>query len=147
MLGLGVHHVSLVVTDLERSIEFYQRLFDLERVERPPFTSKGAWLVCGDAQIHLVLNPRGSFRANPRADPSDWHFSFRTDRFDAVLERLRENGFREEADDDDPRRLVVRRDSVAGYPQLYLLDPDLNIIEVNGSPVEHPPAWRETGVM
>jgi hypothetical protein len=30
-------------------------------------------------------------------------------------------------------RVMVRRNSPAGFPQLYLLDPDRNIIEINGA--------------
>jgi hypothetical protein len=29
---------------------------------------------------------------------------------------------------------MVRRNSPAGFPQLYRLDPDHNIIEINGAP-------------
>jgi hypothetical protein len=29
--------------------------------------------------------------------------------------------------------MIVRRNSMAGYPQAYLLDPDRNIVEVNGA--------------
>jgi len=29
---------------------------------------------------------------------------------------------------------MMRRDGPAGFPQVYLLDPDNNIIEVNGAP-------------
>ena len=30
--------------------------------------------------------------------------------------------------------VMVRRNSPAGFPQLFLLDPDRNIIEINGAP-------------
>ena len=54
--------------------------------------------------------------------------------FDGALATLTANGFREDAPDDDPMRVVVRRDGPAGYPQLYLLAPDRNIVEINGAP-------------
>ena len=31
-------------------------------------------------------------------------------------------------------RLLVKRSGLAGFPQLYLIDPDRNVIEVNGAP-------------
>ena len=40
------------------------------------------------------------------------------------------NGFREDAAENDPMRVIVRR---TGFPQLFLLDPDRNIIEINGA--------------
>ena len=30
-------------------------------------------------------------------------------------------------------RMIVRRNGLAGFPQVYLIDPDRNIIEVNGA--------------
>ena len=32
------------------------------------------------------------------------------------------------------RRVMIRRDGPTGFPQLFLLDPDRNIIEINGAP-------------
>ena len=134
MPQLMLHHVSIVVTDLARSLAFYRDLFDLEQIERPPFPVPGAWFACGSLQIHLIVNPAGTFRHNPRVDTADWHFAFRTDDFEAAVSRLIAKGFRENGNEDDPKRLHVVRKSVAGFPQLYLLDPDRNIIEINGAP-------------
>lgn len=142
MLGLGVHHVSLVVTDLERSIAFYQSVFGLERLSRPPFKMPGAWLASGPLQIHLVANAEASFRPHPTVDNNDWHFAFRTDDFDAVLKHLLATGFREDAAEDDPHRILVLRQGLAGFPQLYVRDPDNNVIEVNGAPAAQPPLWQ-----
>ena len=44
---------------------------------------------------------------------------------------LTANGFREDATEDDPMRVMIRRDGPTGFPQLFLLDPDRNIIEIN----------------
>lgn len=142
MQGLSVHHVSLVVSDLERAITFYQRAFGLERVERPPLGSAGAWLACGTLQVHLIVNNDGSFREEPAIDVADWHFAFRTEDFDGALAHLGSLGLSEEPDESGVRRLFVHRQGRAGFPQLYLLDPDNNIIEINGAPIEQPPAWR-----
>jgi hypothetical protein len=42
-------------------------------------------------------------------------------------------GFRADAAEDDPKRMILKRTGMAGFPQLYLIDPDHNIIEVNGA--------------
>jgi hypothetical protein len=47
---------------------------------------------------------------------------------------LTANGFRENAAEEDPMGVMVRRNSLAGFSQLYLLDPDRNIIEIKGAP-------------
>jgi glyoxylase I family protein len=102
-------------------------------MERPPFKAAGAWLACGALQVHLILHPRGSFRTG-NIDNDDCHFAFRIDDFDGALATLTANGFREDAAEDDPMRVMVRRNGLAGFLQLYLLDPDRNIIETNGTP-------------
>jgi catechol 2,3-dioxygenase-like lactoylglutathione lyase family enzyme len=133
MPHFALHHISIVVTDLFRSLNFYQTLFMLEPIDRPPFAVSGAWLGCGGVQIHLVLYREGSFRIRPGIDANDSHFAFRTDDFDAALRHLQAHGFYEGAEDDDPMRIIVSREGRAGFPQLYLCDPDRNIIEVNGA--------------
>lgn len=133
MAGLTLHHVSLIVTDLERSAKFYRELFDLEPMARPPFEVEGMWLACGTLQVHLVVHPAGSFRTGD-IDNDDWHFAFNTEDFEGVVARLEAHGFREDAGESDPKRLLIKRSGLAGFPQLYLIDPDRNVIEVNGAP-------------
>ena len=101
-------------------------------MERPPFKSVGAWLACGALQVHLTVYPPGSFRTG-NVDGDDCHFAFRTDDFDGALAALTAGGFREDAAEDDPMRVIVRRNGPAGFPQLFLLNPDRNIIEINGA--------------
>lgn len=134
MSQLLLHHVSIVATDLDRSVAFYQDVFGFARLHRPTLKVPGAWLACGPLQLHIILNPAGTFRQRAEIDIGDWHFAFRTDDFEGVLNRLVSKGFSETAAGDDPKQLVVIRNSPAGFPQLYLLDPDLNIVEVNGAP-------------
>ncbi|HEY5812523.1 MAG TPA: VOC family protein [Terrimicrobiaceae bacterium] len=133
MAQLGLHHVNVIVSDLSRSLAFYQKLFGLTNIERPSFKNSGAWLACGAMQVHLSLYPSGSFRTG-NVDGADCHFAFRTDDFDGALDTLIANGFREDAAEDDPVRVMVRRNGPAGFPQLFLLDPDRNIVEINGAP-------------
>ena len=45
MPKLALHHVSLVVTDLEKSLPFYRDVFELTEIERPPFPFPGAWFL------------------------------------------------------------------------------------------------------
>ena len=52
----------------------------------------------------------------------------------ALVARVIAKGFREDAPEGDPWRLRLRREGPAGFPQAYLLDPDRNIVEINGAP-------------
>jgi len=48
-----------------------------------------------------------------------------------VFARLHAAGFSEAASEDDGKRLLVNRSGLAGFLQLYVMDRDRNIIEVN----------------
>lgn len=131
--GLALHHLAVIVTDLARSSAFYGRMFGLEPIPRPPFATAGQWLGLGAQQLHLTVNPAGNFRSGP-VDTDDTHFAFRTPDFESFLAHAETMGFREDRADDDPLRMIVRRQSRAGFPQVFLMDPDRNLIEVNGAP-------------
>lgn len=130
MPKLSLHHASLPVRDLETSAAFYEGALGLSRLPRPGFDFSGLWYACGDGQLHLIVNPKGSFRTAPLST-EDGHFALATDDFDAVLARLVANGYDETAADDDPKRLRVKRNSAVGFAQAFLMDPDGHIIEIN----------------
>lgn len=134
MPHLLLHHVSIITRDLDRSIAFYREMFGLEQIQRPPFTVPGAWLGVGDRQLHLILYDPGTYRGGP-IDTADGHFAFRTDDFEGVVARLLSKGFREDVPDSDPMRIYINRNGLAGFAQLYVLDPDRNIVEVNAAPM------------
>ncbi|MFS2154877.1 VOC family protein [Rhizobium sp. Rhizsp42] len=131
---LALHHVSIITDDLDKSLPFYRDVFGLSEIPRPDFPVGGAWLACGSLQVHLVVHPEGTFRQRPTIDRNDWHFAFRTDDFEGVLERLASLGFSGDLPEGDPKHMLVFRTGLAGFPQLYLRDPDRNIVEINGAP-------------
>jgi len=129
----ALHHVSLVTLDLDRSVKFYRDVFGLKQIARPPFKSAGAWLALGPMQLHLIVKPDGTFRTKPAIETGDAHFAIRVSDFEKMIGQLVSKGFRENAADGDPMRLLVIRKGVAGFPQAYILDPDWNIIEINAA--------------
>ena len=128
-----LHHVSLVTSDLERATEFYRDVFGFKQIDRPPFSTAGTWFSFGPFELHLIVHPGGTFRNNSTIDMADAHFALRVEDFEAAIRHFAAKGFREDAADGDPKRIVVNRKSVAGYPQAYLLDVDRNIIEINAA--------------
>src|SRR5690349_12849373 len=121
---LFLHHVSLAARDVPKSVAFYKEMFGLSSVERPATPHAGAWLAAGPSlQVHIIAHSTAPFRENG-IDSMENHFAFRTDDFEGFVEHARGMGFHEDAPDDDPKRLVVRRNTVFGFNQVYLLDPD-----------------------
>ena len=55
MQPLAVHHVSIMVPDVEKALDFYTDVLGLEqRPDRPELGIGGAWLDAGPQQLHLV---------------------------------------------------------------------------------------------
>jgi len=131
-----LHHVSLPVTDLERSRRFYREVLGLEEIGRPPIPVPGAWFRLGDRELHLVAGGAAVPGGAAGADPRRLHFAVRVASYRAARERLQERGFREDAREGDPMRVLALPRSVVGYPQLYVLDPDGHMIEINAEQFE-----------
>jgi catechol 2,3-dioxygenase-like lactoylglutathione lyase family enzyme len=131
MPEIFLHHVSITCADLTASVSFYCDVLGLTVLERPPFRSQGAWLACGAQQIHLNAKPVAPFPPGKEINPTEPHFALRCGDFDAMLARLVAAGFREGAEPDYPRRMWVDRNGPAGFPQVFILDPDRNTVEVN----------------
>jgi glyoxylase I family protein len=113
MRPTGLHHVSLMTPEVEKTIDFYVDVLGLTvRTDRPDFGVGGAWLDAGDQQIHLIEGPMPSYTGQ--------HFALRVDDLDAVITELRGRGF----EVSDPRVTPVSRQSV-------IRDPVGNVVELN----------------
>ena len=113
-----LHHVSLIVSDTNRSLEFYCGIMGLERVERPDLGFPGAWLQVGDQQIHLLELPNPDSTDNrPRHGGRDRHTAFSVHDLDLLRQRLHEAG-------------IDYSMSKSGRIALFCRDPDGNTIEL-----------------
>lgn len=118
----GLHHVAVPVTDLERAKRFYGEVLGLEEIQRPAFDFPGAWYALGEGQLHLIVHtsPR-TLRGTTEIDSRDGHFAARVRDYDATLARLRAHGV----------PLKAKRVNVTPWSQIYVTDPDGNVIELN----------------
>lgn len=67
--------------------------------------------------------------ATSGSDFDDIHFALRVESYRDTLTWLSGKGFRDDLPDGDFRKMKLRSKSVAGYAQIYIMDPDRNIIE------------------
>lgn len=113
MEPLGVHHVSIMVPDVEAALAFYVGDLGLTpRSDRPDFGIGGAWLDAGEQQVHLVEG------APPTS--AGQHFALRVADLTAAVDELRAKGH-EVA---DPMVTGVGRQTV-------VRDPAGNTVELN----------------
>ena len=130
----GLHHVSLPVTNLERSKAFYAGVLGLTEIERPAFEFAGAWFAVGDRQLHLIVHDKPTLRTRG-IDSHDVHFAMRIASYRATVEFLKSRGYSGEARDAS-MRLRENQWGKAGFPQLFILDPDRHVIELNAERVD-----------
>jgi catechol 2,3-dioxygenase-like lactoylglutathione lyase family enzyme len=131
----SLHHVSIPVTDLERSRQFYREILGLTEIDRPPFDFPGAWYRLGDRQLHLIVHDKSTLREAKTVDSRDIHFAIRVTSYREARDFLRSKGFRPEADD-ELKRMKESPHGTAGWPQLYIMDPDRNVIELNAEELD-----------
>ena len=118
----GIDHVVLRVGDLDRAIDFYQRVLNC-RVERRLEQPKLVQLRAGACLIDLVPASVSPGEADDGAGRNMDHFALRIDGFDApaIAAHLRRHGV--EVGE------VRERYGAEGYgPSLYISDPDGNTV-------------------
>lgn len=93
MLVKQIHHVAVIVKDVERSKEFYRQVFGLETIRRLTeqiSTNRGAWFQVGGTELHLQERPES-------VKKTEQHLAFVTDQLEEVVKRAEQNGGRSEA--------------------------------------------------
>ena len=109
----GIHHHSVVVTDLKRARAFYREVLGLEEAPTPPAFDDGiAWFSVGDQQLHLLTAPRADV-------PSGRHIALHVRDGHAARSRARAAGLE-----------VSETTPIPGADRFFIADPDGNRIEL-----------------
>ena len=113
-----IHHVSLIVSDTERSLAFYRDLLGMMVDERPDLSFPGAWLRVGDRQIHLLELPNPDpVEDRPQHGGRDRHLALVVKKLDSLVERLERAG-------------TAFTRSRSGRRAIFCRDPDANAVEL-----------------
>lgn len=118
-LILDLHHVSLLVTDIDRSLAFYCGLLGLSLdPARPQLGYPGAWLQVGGRQIHLLQlpNPDAAER-RPAHGGRDRHIALLVKNLELLTGAL------------DAAGIAYTR-SASGRQAVFCRDPDQNALEL-----------------
>lgn len=119
MLSINkIHHVSFIVADIERALDFYHSVLGLE-VEsmRPELGYPGAWLQIETQQIHLLQLPNPDpVEGRPLHGGRDRHVALGINDLGSLIAQLTDAGI--------PYTL-----SRSGRRALFCRDPDGNALE------------------
>ena len=119
MTVIGIHHVSVLVTDLEVSAVFYESLLGLSPCERPGKPFDGRWYQAGNQQIHLIVSANTG-RAHMNGYPgTQRHIALMVDDLAGLTDKLQQAG-------------VPCTASRSGRPVTFCYDPDGNVFELIG---------------
>ncbi|MGV6831414.1 MAG: VOC family protein [bacterium] len=118
------NHIALSVKDVDESVEFYQKVFQLEEIENTASDSKTRWLSLNEGkQLHLIPRPNAEIKTNKAV-----HFALATNDLSAFIKHLDNLGIEYSDWRNTINKDYVRKD---GIKQFYFQDPDGYWIEVN----------------
>jgi len=119
----GVHHVAIIVKDMQRTMDFYQGILGLAiNPARPKdkLPYDGAWLWIGDEMIHIMELPNpdpDDIESRPTHGGRDRHFCIGCMDIQPLMDAL------------DANKIEYTK-SKSGRPAIFFRDPDSNTLEV-----------------
>ena len=119
---LGIHHASVLVTDLDRARVFYEEILGLViNPSRPGKAFDGLWYDVGDSQIHLIVADRHDLADETSLYPGvRRHVALRVKDLGILKSRLEQHG-------------LPMFPSSSGRPVIFCRDFDGNAFELIGS--------------
>jgi glyoxylase I family protein len=132
-----LNHVSITVTDVAKARDFYTRTLGFQEIPRPAFDFPGIWYSLGNGlSLHIILNDQLVRPAVEREKilARYAHFALWTEDADDTARKLEQLGL--------PCRDVVS--GPTGLRQIFVKDPDGNMVEFIGPTVSAAPRRMES---
>lgn len=131
------NHATLNCRDVRRSVAFYREVLGFHEVRRPAFPFAGAWLYREGLGVMVHLNEDPHLAPpSERIETRRWHLAFRVASYDEAVSGLQARGL----------NYVERTLPEHGFRQVFIHDPDGNIIELTEIPDAEEMAERVGGV-
>lgn len=112
----GLNHLTLAVSDIAGSIDFYHHLLGLPLHAR---WDSGAYLSCGDLWLCLSLDAQRHYIASQESDYTHYAFSIDENDFSAFVARLAQAG------------VTSWKENKSEGESFYFLDPDGHKLEAH----------------
>ncbi|WP_343328307.1 VOC family protein [Polaribacter staleyi] len=123
-MSFFINHIALSVKDVNDSVAFYQRVFQLKEIENKASNSNTRWLSLNEGkQLHLIPRPNFEIKTNKAV-----HFALSTLDFDLFVKKIENLNIEYTDWHDVPNEIFIRKDS---KKQIYFQDPNGYWIEVN----------------
>jgi len=124
MIRFSLNHVARSVKDVDVSVEFYQKVLQLEEIKNRASNSSTRWLAIGDGkELHLIPRPASEIKTDKAL-----HFALSTNDLDGFVKHLLAIGVDYSDWIGTANKDYVRKD---GIQQVYFQDPDGYWVEVN----------------
>jgi len=119
-----LNHIAVYVSNLQKSAEFYEKVFSLQTLAEPFHDGKHAWFSLGEkSALHIIQGAK----SNQVFDRND-HLCFSVASLDEFISLLKQRNIIFE---DWPGKAGAITTRVDGVKQIYFQDPDGHWLEVN----------------